>query len=258
MNNHQQQHEDYSEQLTRIARSLAAARDHEVIGDVAAGTDPEFVRMFTEDNVQKRFDKIRHQVEVIEPGFEELDELLSLFIDQLPLSSYDTGASDGDRFLQWIEQTQELSAEQCDLIDCQRARHIVESLGRKNRFGHIRFQQKWSTAASQSSELDSKRDLNIHLNPIRVWSRFHTNLLVDDDTVLPADVVFFACTNEVRTAVLESEGKRRLNDLELLGTCTIDEWRAWRGACDTAASPTREELIEICRGLAEMGLIAFS
>lgn len=257
MNESQQRDTDYSEQLTRIARSLAAGRDNEVIGDVAAGTDPEYVQMFVDDNVQKRFDKIRHQVEVIEPGFEGLDELLSTYMDQIPLASYDIGASDGDRFLQWLEQNPELSPEQCDLIDCQRARHAVEDLGRKNRLGHIRFQQLWRTVDSLTGELDSDRNLKIHLNPIRVWTRFQTRLLLDDEAVPPADVIFFACTNEVRTAVLESEGQQRVSELELFGTGTIDDWRTWRETSDHTASPTREDLIEICRDLAEMGLIAF-
>lgn len=257
MNDSRSQAGAYREQMIWLAQSLAAARSEEVLAVVAAGTNPEHVRMFTDDNVDKRFEKLHKQVEFISAAFDDLGESLSDYIHEIPLSSYDTGSSDGERFLQWLEKSQELSPEQRDVIACQRARHAVENMGRENRMGHVRFQELWSMAGQLAGELKSNRQLRLQLNPIRLWSVFESGLLLDDDAVPPADVLFFAVGNEVRTAVLESSGKIRIDELSRLGVCTFDDWMAWYKVQGIEEHPRSEELSDFCRDLSEMGLLAF-
>ena len=109
-----------------------------------------------------------------------------------------------------------------------------------------------------ASELEVNHKLRIQLNPIRCWSVFETNILLDDDAVPPADVLFYPVGNEVRTAVLEPDGKLRIDELANLGACTIDEWIASATLHGCSDVPSRSSLLELCRDLSEMGLLAFS
>ena len=89
------------------------------------------------------------------------------------------------------------------------------------------------------------------LNPVRAWSRFTTTALLDDDATLPADVLFFAARDEIRTAVLDLHGRELVEELAACGPCTLDDWAGRSQHAD------REELVTLCRDLAEMGLVAF-
>jgi hypothetical protein len=76
--------------------------------------------------------------------------------------------------------------------------------------------------------------------------------LLDDDTDLPADVLFFAVGMETNTAILEEHGRLLIEELSRFEPCTIDTWAALSEHAD------REELIELCADLAAMGLVALS
>ena len=43
----------------------------------------------------------------------------------------------------------------------------------------------------------------MHLNPARGWAKLHTREFLDDQTVLPGNVVFFAVGIEIHSAVLD-------------------------------------------------------
>lgn len=250
--------EDYATQLQRLARSLAAARNDEVLDVLARGDEPWQVKMFTDGNLDKRFEKIQRQLEFVQPAFSDFEELLVAYIRELPLAAYDTGTSDGDRFLEWLETRRKLTSEQHDFVACQRSRHAVDDEGRRNRLGHVRFQELVSLASELAGELGSNRNLQIHLNPIRVWGRFETAALLDEDADPPADVLFYASGNEVRTAVLEPEGVTLVHELEGVSPCTLDGW------CDVADSfadrepRSEDELVEFCHDMASIGLVAFA
>jgi hypothetical protein len=147
---------------------------------------------------------------------------------------------------------QELTPEQRDYVVCQRARHAVEDEARANRLGHVRFQELRSVADRLAAELDSNRRLRVHLNPIRAWALFMTPALLDEDASLPAAVLLFAVGNSISTAVLEPTGRSLVQELAACGPCTLDEWadRSWQADRDT--------LVEFCRDLAGMGLVAFA
>jgi hypothetical protein len=249
--------EDYATQLRRLARSLAAARNDEVLDVLAPGYHPWQVEMFTDGNVDKRFEKLQVQLAFVQPAFGDFEDLLETYIHESPLAAYDTGTSDGDRFLAWLESHRELTPEQCDFVVCQRSRHAVEDVGRQNRLRHVRFQELTSLTSQLAGELDSTPNLRVHLNPIHVWGRFETKVFLDDDADPPADVLFYASGNEVRTAVLEPEGQKLVHELASLSPCTLDDWAALGKSFADRESRSQNELANFCRDMAEIGLVAF-
>jgi hypothetical protein len=241
----------YSEQLARWAQALAAARHEAVHGALAEGSLPLQVQMFTAGNRAKRLEKLQKHLRFLVDAFNDLDQLLLAYCRESPLAAYFTLSTDGERFLEWLEGTHTLTPEQQDYVRCQRARHAVEDEGRRNRRGHLRFQELWSVADRLAAELDTNSGLLIHLNPIRAWSRFATRVLLDEESLPPADVLFFAVRNEISTAVLEPQARGLLGELASLSPCHLDDWARRSTLADQG------ELGEFCRDLAEMGLVAF-
>ncbi|MCH8829892.1 MAG: hypothetical protein IID45_09975, partial [Planctomycetes bacterium] len=73
---------------------------------------------------------------------------------------------------------------------------------------------------------------------------------LDDDDDLPATVIFYPVESDVRTAVLEPFGQMVVDQLETLRSCRLNELLA------AFPAEERENVIDICRDLAETGLIA--
>ena len=119
-----------------------------------------------------------------------------------PFQALDSPTSDSDRCLKWIEETQSLSPDQADYLACQRARHAVEDLGAAMRLQHVRFCEVRTITSRLLDDLENNGRMMLHINPIHVWTRFHTATLLDGDITLPADVVFYANGSEIRTAVV--------------------------------------------------------
>ena len=244
--------ETYQSQIVRLVTAMSQAeQEAAVASDLSAGSDASRVKMFVDGNLEKRRDKLEHQLEFVADVFEDFDDLIRQYIKESTSSAYDTAASDGERMLEWLTEKQCPSSEQQDYITCQRARHATEELARKNRLKHIRFQELCSLTDRSLDELDSNTDLQVYLNPIRVWSRFDTLALLDDDATPPANVLFYAAGEEIGTAVLELEGQALINELADFQPCTLNQWMALTNQAD----PT--ELVDTCRDLAEMGLVAF-
>jgi hypothetical protein len=152
--------------------------------------------------------------------------------------------------LEWLVENCPLTPRQRDYVACQQARHEIEELARSRRLQHVRFQEMRSLVNRWLDELESNDRLQVFLNPVRVWARFETDELLDDDAALPADVLFFADGGEVATAVLELEGQALVNLLADLNPCTLAQWAQLTPIAD------RGELAELCRELSAMGLVA--
>ena len=175
--------ESYKQQLQRIARAMAMAQSSDVYADLEPGSQPELLKLFVDGNLDKRFDKLDKQLELVKQSLgSQFEEFAVEFIKTLPLGAYDSGQYDGEKFLIWLEATKSLTPEQRDHVACQRARHAVENMGREQRPAHVRFQELASLAGELGAELESNATLWIHFNPIRVWARFETSVLLDDDT----------------------------------------------------------------------------
>lgn len=243
--------ENYRDQIQRCAQTMALGYVEDVRPYLASGERIEHVKLFTDGNLDKRIDKVLDQVAMLKPAFARLDDLVSEYILEVPLIAYDTGCSDGDRFLRWLGLTQETTPEQQDYIACQLARHEVEHIARKNRLGHVRFQELRSLTDRLKADLGTNPKLRVHLNPIRTWTTFQTTVLLDEDVTNPADVLFFACGNQIRTSAFEAAGQYFVETVAAHGPLTLLDWkRLDRSLC-------RSEVIEFCLDAAEMGLVAF-
>lgn len=245
--------ETYRQQLARVARAMTEA-NHEaaVANDLSPQSRTAGVKIFVDGNLEKRFEKIQQQLAFVAAGFDQFDELIREYVRGCRSGPYDTGLTDSGRMLDWLATGRSLSPAQQDYIACQRARHAVEELARRQRLQHVRFQKLRSQSQSWLPERDLAEGLCLHLNPIREWAQFVSTELLDDEAQPPANVLFFADGNEVSTAVLELEGQALVNELADYQPCTLQEWMALSPHRD------RDELAETCSDLAEMGLVAIS
>ncbi len=243
--------EDYAEQIRRGAQALALAKNDEVTGVLAEGHTLDMLKMFTDGNLDKRYQKLMDECEPMMDAFDDLEEVIVDYVKTVPLTAYDTGCSDAERFLRYLESRGPLTPEQEDHVTCQKGRYAIESLAMDRRLEHVRFQEMSGLVESLAEEWGSNPDLWVHLNPLRVWAEFQTNVLLDEDDETPATVVFFPVGNDIRTAVLDEDGIAAVRMLETRGRVRLND-PAWK-----KTGLGRDERIEICRDLAEIGLAAF-
>ena len=241
----------YRDELRIWVPALAGFRaENSVCDALAPGSTMAGLKLFAEGNLSKRREKLHAQLESVAEVFEDFEVDVSAYIRDVPSIAYDTTVSDGDRFLTWLERMREPTPRQQDYIACQRARLAVESAARANRRGHRDFQELW-TFTRHANVLDSGSDFWVHLNPSRAWSQFKTTaLLGDDEAALPADVLFFAAGETIATAVLEPEARMLVEELAANGPVTLEQWAA------LSRHPNPEELLEVCRDLTRMGVLA--
>lgn len=239
----------YHDQLIRLTRDLAVPnRESLVQTRLVAPSQPQHVKLFVDGNLDKRLDKLSRQVEFVAEQFEDFEPLIVEFIKAHPLAALSNGAQDGDRLLEWLLQEHEVSDEQLDYIVCQRARHAIEQLAHQRRLDYVRFHERSSLLDELLCQLASDPLLRIYLNPIHTWARFVTPVLLEDAQP-PANVLFFASRGQVATALLELEGQTLINELADFEPCTLAEWSSLTQLAD------RHQLEELCRDLAEMGLV---
>ena len=242
--------EDYRRQITRCARALASAQPDGIANDVAADESMTLVKMFTDGNCDKRLEKLLDQVELLQETFDDLEDVVSRYIREVPLAAYDTGSSDGDRFLGWLTRTAQPTTEQQDYIACQRSRFQVELIARRMRSAHVHFQKLRSMTEHRLDRFEDTLNVRLYLNPIRTWSVFHTQALTDDEAAVPADVLFYAFGDQIRTAVLEPPGLDAIRQLEPISPCSLDDW------LEHAGQTGRDELRDIWLDAAQLGLVA--
>lgn len=258
MNPKIEKQETWREQLSRLAHGLCAGRGPDLADDLAPGSTPARIELFVEENAESRIEKLRQRLVFLTPAFPDLADLIASYVRSLPEDAYADPVSDGESFLDWLARTQEPLPAQRDYIRCQRARHAVEEAIRKNRLGHVRFQDLRSLATSLADELETNRSLTLCLNPVRVWTELETNELLDRSAGLPAKLVFFPADGEIRTLVLDGEGLERVRELTAFGPVTLDAWRRllepFAGLCEIS----RRELASLCRELVRLGLLGLA
>lgn len=243
------QRESYRDQLLRLTQAFAGARSEEVIADLSSDSQPLGVKLFIDGNLDKRFQKLSDGLEFVAPAFRNFDDLIVAYVKAIPLAAYDTGASDSERMLRWLEGTRRLTPRQQDCIACQRARHAVEDAARHARLAYVHFQERWSVTRALVDRLRDGR-VRLYLNPIRVETTLCTSTFLGDDADLPAQVVFFPIAGEISSAALEPQGRALVEELISLEPISFPAW----AACTEHAD--EEELLETVRDLAAMGLVA--
>lgn len=243
--------EEYAEQIRRCAQALALAKNDLVQSELASGHTLERLKMFTDGNLEKRFEKLVGECEFLAEEFEDLEEVIICYVKSIPLTAYDTGCTDAERFLRHLEATRSLTPEQTDFITCQQGRYALEFQALEHRMEHVRFQEMSGMVETFSEEWGTNPDLWIYLNPLRVWATFYTTVLLEEDDEVPAKVLFYPVGADTRTAVLEDDGLAVVHFLETRNRVKLDD-RAWK-----ETNLSREERIAICRDLADIGLAAF-
>lgn len=248
---------DYADQLRHIAHSLAVGKNDRVTNEISERDTVEKVYLFTSGNLEKRFDKLKDEAELLEDELENLEDFIVKYVREQPLQAYDTGTSDVANFMKWLGQEIDLTPEQRDLTVVLRSRTATEEVGRRNRMAHIRFQELRSLVEELSAELGINRSLRIRLNPVRLWAVFESTLFLDedDDPTGGVEVLFYAFGNEVRTAVLEPEARAVMRTLGECAPCLLEELHE---RVDLTAGVSKDELQEILLDSADAGLIAFS
>lgn len=245
----------YAEQLTRITHALAIAQNGSISRDLGLGQSLERVALFTEGNLDKRFDKLVDQVEIVSDLFDDLDDLIDQYISTVPLAAYDSGSSDGNRFAEWVSHKRHLTAEQGDGLTIIRARYAVEEHARGNRIGHLHFQEVSSLVATLAPELPRNPKLQLRLNPIRQWAVLETTRFLDGDDRVPANVLFYACGREVRTVVLDNLGRSLIRTLSKFGPCPLRQVEKQFFETDRGTI-RRSAILELVNDCLQIGLIA--
>ena len=241
----------YRSQIIRCAQSLAVAHNDLIVSDLVPGTPLERVTLFTEGNFEKRFLKLKDQMDLLEDAFDDLDERINAYISTVPLAAYDTGSSDLELFLDRLCDTHRLTAQQYDCVTCRKSRIAVEHRAANNRIGHVWCQELFSRAADFSAELETNPLLWVTRNPITIRATFFTQALLDDEDAIPADVMFFPVGNDIRTAILEPDAERVIRELESNGPARLEK------LVTNLSGLNREQIVETCRELADIGLAAF-
>src|SRR5947209_8276169 len=91
--------DNYADELARWARALAVGRDDEIQGALAEGSFPWQVSTFIEDNFERRRQLIAAYLEFVAPAFDDFDDLLMDYIEEVPMVALDTPTGDAERFL---------------------------------------------------------------------------------------------------------------------------------------------------------------
>ena len=243
--------EAYSQQIRRLARALSIGDAKYVAPELENPREESRVKLFTKGNVDKRFLKLQDACELLADGFDALDELIEQYALAVPLTAYDTGCSDADRFLEWLSRHTEIDAEQRDLVVCQQSRHAIEFVALKQRLAHVRFQEMLSNNERLLRELDRNGTIQIHLNPIHVWAKFETRALLDEESTVPATVLFYPVENDIRTAVVEDDARGLIERVERTPVTMkrlLRDTPQWQ----------RHSLMELIKDLCQLGIVALA
>lgn len=214
------------------------------------GAGPERPRIFAIGSHTQRLRKLHEACALLADGMDDLEELIVEYVRKVPLSPRDTGRTDAERFLNWLDHHETLSAEHRDYVRCQQGRNVVEFVAVMRRLAHVRFQELLSMNERLLAELETNPRLVVYLNPIHVWSRFETRALLDEEDSVPASVLFFPVGSEIRTVAIEPEAEELIQTLEQAGAMRIkDLKKLW---------PKEEHAVlrTLLTELAEMGVVA--
>ncbi len=140
-----------------------------------------------------------------------------------------------------------------EAVLAERARLKIEQLveeraDRVARFLELRHAME--AANEISRELPAESPRSILLNPANCWTRWETDIGLDDES-LSASVLFFMSGQELRGIRMRLEGQVLINELADYQPCTIAQWAR------LSALVGAPQLAVLVRHLAEMGLVAY-
>jgi hypothetical protein len=244
--------EEYGGQLGRWVSAFAQGRYQDLEEDLEDTCTTNDVRRFLVNSFGNRYAFLMREMAVLAGAFEDLSTLIEKYIRTVPQARFDVaGPGDEELFLVWLTRTQELAPLQSDFVTCQRGEYAVGTEARRNRPGHLRFQQIWRRAGERAAGLGVDPGLRIHLNPIRVAGELRTSAFATEEQQPPIDVLFYAAGSRVRALPLENGTVEAIRTLAERGPCTLDDWTAGSGQEQT-------RLIWLAGELSGVGLVAFA
>ena len=240
--------DSYRSLLTLLAQNMSTPNaELHVKSKLVAGEPVEHVKMFVDENLQKRFDNLYKQLEFVSTAFDSFEDLVVEYVRQSHMEPLASTTRDGQHMLCWLATNRQLTPRQTDVVSCQRSRHEVELLARSKRFEYVQFHN-----LDRSSGRRIATDAHIHLNPIRSWTRFLTSELLEDEVEPPVDVVFFPDQGQIATAAMDADGHKLFDYLDRTQPCTVREWAEAAGLQDD------ELVVSLCVELVDMGLATVS
>ena len=241
---------DYRRQVARWTALLSGESAGPLQAEIPEVDAAIRLGMFTEGNHEKRRDKLLDQLDLLQDVIDGLEYLVREYMGMMAPPAYDLGTADEMQFLDWFDALEEMSPELRDTVECLRSRFHLEGLARTNRVKHIRFQEMSSLFQSLFPRALRQPRYRLHLNPLRVWSRFTSWAFLEEDDELPAAIVYHAVGTEIRTIALDEMGRDFVRLLEEHEPCSILELQR---ACPEV-SPS--DIVNFCRDLGAMGLVA--
>lgn len=242
----------YRAQISEWAGQFARGITPRSAGMLEPGSSPRQVEEFVDENRHKRCEKIAAFCGLVAEACEDMPAALDRYIAAVAARDGQPARADAVRFLEWLAAHESLDAEQRDCVQCERSRLMVEELARRDRFAYLRFAELRSVLDEQLRLLEDEGRGTLVLNPAHFWNVLWSRRFLDSETPLPAPVVFYAADEELRTCVLTSEGRDVFHRIERLSRGGFDDLE------ESLPDSSRDELLEHCRDLAKLGLLAIA
>jgi len=217
----------------------------------AASQQEDCCPAIASETSSRRLDEIKNVCALLADGLNEFDNMIETYVREIPLRVRDSGSRDCDRFLMWLEERVELSDEQRDFIVNQQSRHAVEFVALKQRIAHTRFQEMARGCETIDAKSSKHLAKYVHLNPVHVWATFETHAFLDEETPVPATVLFYPADDEICTTVVTDGVKSLLRNLER-GPQTLKTLIRQTPKLD------RESILETINQLMTRGVIAIA
>lgn len=238
----------YREQIARCTDALARGQLNRLRRELVGDARLDQVAAFSQENAEKRAEKLLDRLEWMRDHFPDLEAWVNDYVAQVPAIAYANTSRDIGRFFDWIVKTHRPSQEQRECFAMEGGRLGLEEIARHRRALHVQFQRR--LRESDPDLLAADRNPELHLNPIHSFATLRTMLFLDEEASPPAEIVQFAMGGEIRMAILEPQARRILTVLDTLGPMPI------RKLAERLPQIDRDELTELCREMAEMGLLA--
>lgn len=184
---------------------------------------------------------------LFEERFHSLDRLIGDYVRSVPPAAH--SETDTERFMTWLEDREYVNPEQRDLLLCLYSRRAVETAALHKRLAHARFSELLVRTPALLKTLTPLSAETIRLNPVHIWAIMQTRVLLDEESDLPAHVLFYQIGDEVSTAILRGDvlplvrmlEHRDVKVSELFRDMTFDQ---------------EDRLMDLLHQLAEMKIIA--
>jgi hypothetical protein len=202
-------------------------------------------------DLAQRFEMLSSELSFVATAFPSFQRQIIQYLDENPLSFQREGFHDGEMMLLWLQKRKRLTDEQRDFIAHEQARIAVETLARTKRLECTAFQERYNQIEESLREYAAQKPVQILLNPIRIWTKFHSRALLEDGMEPPANILFFAGDSTVCTACLDLEGQVLVNELADFQPCTLQQWQS------STAFGDGSRLENFIIHFARIGLVAF-